>query len=644
MSDKFRLMMDSKAKTKKEIAQELKRMIELKARPAENSAEREDISAAIRKTVRDRISRIVREVVEEAMQDQSAGSRGEKIPPREPRDNVEYIKGSGTIEPDELAYAPSEFEDDFEGGAVRARIAEMRKLSQRFYNGYMLRQCAEETLVKQGEYVKDVTDDFGRNCFCGIDRPIYGALSTDQLRTYFTWRTLARKGIYGKTDKPYILLYCYELLNRIGVTSAADAYERLADVWEGCHGFCPSLDSLIPRWLKDFRAYNELGDNVLPASAENPSGITAGSDVEDILARRYSRKLDYMAQRSSYNLKGSIFYSESTRPMLEGALEAALISLDGYFAEKGVTMFELICGRLCKDHSWTPFAGAYVDLDRMDGFHALKISPLEQYGIKRGQPCLETFEQAPYYHFIGWVLKSAESVLRKRTGFRYGISANITPVLEDMTNRDKLYSAVNAPEFSELVKTAVEQWCDLHGIFPPQKRKKRSAYNYDEAPQNEPAAVRKPVEIDVGKLAKIRQEADETTRKLIVEEPDDAACESITERAAEIEEDSFGEQTAELAENYSEYNSENIIPCAFDGLADGWREFAKGMSAEDISLLKALLDGNAEEQCRSRAVMPETEYDRINAAAMENIGDILIENGAIIEDYIRDIENIVSLA
>lgn len=36
MQDKFRLMMDSKAKTREEIAQELKRMIELKARPVED--------------------------------------------------------------------------------------------------------------------------------------------------------------------------------------------------------------------------------------------------------------------------------------------------------------------------------------------------------------------------------------------------------------------------------------------------------------------------------------------------------------------------------------------------------------------------------------------------------------------------------
>lgn len=225
-----------------------------------------------------------------------------------PGNSVDYLSGSDTLSADDLAFAPSETDADTAEGSIRAKIEGMRRLGQRFYNGYMLRPCAEETLVQQGEYVMDVTDDFGRNCFCGIERPVYGALSTDQLRTYFTWRTLARNGVYNRTDKPYIILYCYELLNRIGVLSAADAYNRLSGVWEGCREFCPALDKLLPRWLKDFRAYNDMGGSVLPSSAEN-FGQDIGGDAMDILEQRYSGKLEFLMQRSSYNLRGSIFFT-----------------------------------------------------------------------------------------------------------------------------------------------------------------------------------------------------------------------------------------------------------------------------------------------------------------------------------------------
>ena len=635
MSDKFRLLMDSKARTKEEIAQELQRMIELRSNPEKTPprSEHEEIARAVRSSVQDKIRSIVREALESAGEDRSYG---EKRPPRQPRDNVDYLSGRTELRSDELAYAASETEEEPDSGDVRAKISAMRKLSRIFYNGYMLRQCAEETLVRQGEYVKDVTDDFGRNCFCGIERPIYGALSTEQLRTYFTWRTLARSGIYNQVDKPYIILYCYELLNRIGVLSAADAYNRLSGVWEGCRGFCSSLDKVIPRWLKDFRAFNDLGDNFTVSPAENIDS-DVDSDIGDILEGKYSGKFEYMALRSSYNIRGSIFCTDENRPLLEGALEEALKALDGYFSGKSISLFELICGRLWKDHSWSPFEGAYVDLDRMDGFHSLKISRLEQYSVKRGQPCLEEFEQAPYRNLIGWIMKSVESVLRKRTGFRYGISPNINPVLEDMTNREKLYAAVSDPEFAEVVTLAAEKWCDEHGIFPPRKQRKRRGYDTAETEKSAPA-VRAPVEIDVSKLAKIRREADETTRKLIVEDIDEIPQEDISDRVTAIEEDAFEEQTAE----YALEHSANIAPEETSEQAEGWGGLAQRLSGEEISLLRALTEGTAVEYCRSRGVMPETQYDRINDAAMECIGDILIENGELIEDYLPDIETVLA--
>ncbi len=661
MADKFRLMMDSSAKSKDEIEQELRRMIELKKHPEDapersheqsDPAAREEVTAAVRRAVQDKISAIVKDAIENSRD--NGQSYGEKIPPRPQRDNIDYATGksvSAPLEPDELAYAPSVHENDDDGGDIRAKITEMRGIAHTFYTGFMMKKNAEETLIKQGEFMQFVTDDFSWNCFCNIERPIYGAMSTDQLRTYFTWRTRARNGVFSKVDKPYIILYCYELLNKIGVMSSTEAYDRLSAVWEGCRGFCPALDTVMPRWLKDFRAFNDVGDSAA-CPAESALDSRPPDDL-DIMQRRYSGKLDYMMSISSYNLRGSIFYSDDTRPMLDGALEAVLTALDGHFEKYGATMFELICGKLRKDFSWTPFSGAYVDLKRMDGFHALKISPTEQYSTKRGEPCLEIFEPSPYRSFAGWILKSVESVLRKRTGFRYGITPNLTPVLEDFANRDKLCRAAEDPIFPELAMTAAAEWCDQRGIYPPKKQpKKHRQYNFDEAEapagnSGSAAPVKPaPVEIDISKLAKIREESDETTRRLIVEEADTVTAEELSERISGIIDDDFEEQTAGFAENYSESAEEARQPTAdgcFAGLPDGWREFAQSLTEDDIQLLKALRESekSAEALCRSRGVMPETEYDRINGCAMEFIGDVLIENGGLIEDYIGDLSPIL---
>ena len=659
MENKFKLIIDSSAKTRKQITDELNRLMELKKRESQKKqapagplpltkAEKDLVMRAIKKAAQDKISTIVRNAIKQAQEDISGEkSYGEKIPPRPQRNNVDYA-GSGqfTIEADELAYPPESADDDQDGVAIRVKIAEMRKLGNTFYNGYMLRRCAEETFVKQGEYMKDVTDDYPRRCFCGIERPIYGSMSTDQLRTYFTWRTQARRGVYPETDKPYVALYCMELLNKIGAASSADAYNKLCAVRDNCVGFCPSLEKDISRWLSDFRAFNNIPDSECCSS---------GSDLpqwqEDILQHRFSGKLEPLMDCSSYNLRGSIFYSEETKPLLDGALEAALTALDKRFSEKGVSMFGLLCGRLGKDHSWSPFRGAYVDLERMDGFHSLKISALEQYSLKRGQPCLEVYEPAPYRSFVGWVLKSVECVLRKRTGFRYSLTVNITPVLEDFANREKLSGIASAADFADIIPDTVGKWCDEHGIFPPKKEKKRRGYNYDELPEDA-SAPKKPLEIDVSKLAKIREESDITASKLIIEETDAPDSSQITEKTLDIERDSFEEQTAQYAEEYSEYKesaaeyAESNISAGsrFDGLADGWREFACQLSDDDIALLRALLSGGAEEYCRSRGVMPETEYDRINSAAMEYTGDVLIENGEVIPDYVTDAGDIIAAA
>lgn len=661
MTDKFRLLIDSGAKTKKEISAELNRLIELKNKPAKpekapaqkqpNIAQHfaktriDLIERSIRKAVRSKINDIVQDAILQAQEDISAES-GEKIPPKIQRNDVDYSGGGQpTLEADELAYAPETPDDSEDGLEIRMRIAEMRKLGNIFYNGYMMHRCAEETFVRQGEYVKDVTDDYPRSCFCGIERPIYGSMSTEQLRTYFTWRAQARRGIYPQTDKPYVTLYCMELLNKIGVISAQDAYNRLCAVRENCCSFCPSLEKDISRWLNDFRAFNDIQN----AESGQPQNANLLLWQEDILRHRYSDKLEPLMECSSYNLRGSKFFSADTQPLLDGALEAALAALDKRFSENGISMFGLLCGRLFKDHTWVPFRGAYVDLDRMDGFHSQKINALEQYCLKRGQPCLETFEPAPYRSFVGWVLKSVECVLRKRTGFRYSLTVNITPVLEDFANREKLCRIASSPDFAEIVPDAAARWCDEHGIFPPKKEnKRRSGYNFDELPEVT-QAPRNPIAIDVSRLAKIREESDITTGRLIIEEetPDSA---QISERAQNIERDSFDEQAAEYRRKYSGYNEQsgeytdgNIASNGrFDVLPDGWRELACRLSCGDIDLLAALLSDSAEELCRTLGVMPETEYDRINSAAMETIGDVLIENGEIIPDYAADISGIIA--
>lgn len=239
------------------------------------------------------------------------------------------------------------------------KIHEMRALEETSSNSYITERCTEVSFVRQGEFMADVEDDFSRRVFCALIQPAYMAMSNSQLRTYFTWRTDVRRGRYSEIDKPYVLLYCYELLNRIGVSGAAEAFGRLLELWEGCKGFAGYLDELLPRWLKDFYVYYDI--TALYPDISQYVGASGGSSrnrfAEEFENGDYSEKLDYLAEYSAYNIKGSIFLSDSTRPLINGACEAAMKALAEYFKERGVEITELLCGKVRKDYSWTPFRG-----------------------------------------------------------------------------------------------------------------------------------------------------------------------------------------------------------------------------------------------------------------------------------------------
>lgn len=606
MEDKFKKFIATGGKSREEIRSEIEKLLRREADIAVSSA-------------REGIRRKIAEVIEEAKRNSENIPQPERITPPEHKEVVYYARNRG-ISADEIAFAPETPDSESDSDrAMNEKITEMRGLNEIFYNGYMLNQCAEISIVRQGEFMAEVTDDFGRRAFCGISRPIYGALSNPQLRTYFTWRTDVRRGVYHETDRAYITLYCYELMNKIGVMSAADAFGRLVAVWEGCRGSAGWLDDVMPRWLKDFYAYNDLGGqypdvcSCFPIKAEG-----FGESVSGLYRREYAGKLGYLMENSSYKLSESVFFGEETRTLLDGAAGAALAALDAYFLERDISLFKLICGRMKRDYSWTPFAGAYVNMDRMDGFRQVRISAVERYCVKRGEAALELFEPSPYRGFIGFVLKSVEAALRRRTGFSHRITPNIKMVINDFRNREKLVEAASAPEFERTIADAVNAWCDGNGIYPAKKEKKNPAADEPRAPIK--------VNIDVGKLSAIRAESEEIAERLIVEE-----YSRDEEAVSEIAETISGEELSEKIAGY---------PREEEAARGGWEGFERALAPRHIKVISELLEGGAERYCRENNVLPETVYEEINTLALDNIGDVAIEDGRIVSDYAEELKRI----
>ncbi len=647
MSDYFKKFIDTSGKSLDEI----KKIAEKMAKKTVKNVAKTVFDEA-EKTVQQEIRRKIQEVVNEAKtiaENTENYPKPEKIPAPRAAEKSVTVK-SPQLTPDEIAYPHESLPDNLTEQETRLveKIGEMRKLREMTYNGYIVQRCAEVTFVLQGDFMADVTDDFPRTAFCAIPTPMYAAMSISQLRTYFTWRTDARRGIYRETDKPYVLLYAYELLNKIGVSSSEDAFAKLIDLWSYC-SFAKYLNKLMPRWLKDFYAFNDIS-NAYPdinAFLKAPKKSAEELACEELFDKNFRDKLDFLADNSAYDIRKSIFFSEETKPLLNGAAQVVLKALDRFFTEKDIDLCTLLGGQMKKDFAWKPFEGALVNLDRADGFHAVKISASEQYSIRRGEPVRECFSFVPQRGFIGYLLKSIEARLRVNTGFKRKIVPNISMLENDFINREKLLNAVKDEEFPRVIQAAVDEFCRKQGIFPQKKSPKKS--------EDFVQYTKKDISIDITKLQKIREKSEETAKKLIVEEtPDESLLEQLSAR---ISDEDFNEKISEFASfsedlpdslhdeqlgNLHESLNSDLHDELLDlpeDLPEEWRGFFTSLTKDEREILAEMARGkNADAICREKGLLPETVFEEINNKAMDFVMDIVIENSEIIPDYLENIK------
>ncbi len=82
--------------------------------------------------------------------------------------------------------------------------------------------------------------------------PQYDQLSETQLNYYFWWRDNFKSGVFIKTDQSYVLLYIFELLNIGGLKDPQKTQTLLCDIWSVYHTEFSSLSSKLALWICDF--------------------------------------------------------------------------------------------------------------------------------------------------------------------------------------------------------------------------------------------------------------------------------------------------------------------------------------------------------------------------------------------------------
>lgn len=613
------------------------------------------------------VRRDIKKTVRDARKNAAEGNyRPEKITPalpEKPKQAIDPAKEPKSVSAEDIIYrssAPSYSQMAYPHESVsenmspqdsymQTKIAQMRELEICVRGFGIVKRAIELTIVEQGDFMSEVEDDFPRRAYCALPCPVYAAMSNSQLRTFFTWRTDARRGIYNPTDKPYLLLYCYELLNKIGERNSTSAFDKLLEVWENCRGFAPYLNELMPRWLKDFYAFNDVTEKYPDIKAVTGKYFKDEADINEreftaFEAGEYAGKLDFLAANSAYDIKSSAFYSDDKKPLIEAACEAALNALHDYFSKRGIELSELVCGKLKKDYTWTPFKDAIVNLDTADGFRPIRISSAERYCIKRGEPALELFDFSPSRGFVGYLLKSVEAELRVKTGNGRRLTAKLDMVKNDFANRTKIMEAVTAPEFIKVIPKAVDEFCAVNGIKPPPKPQKPSNNAFD---SDAYSYTRERVEIDVSKLKEIRERSDRLTELLIIDE-DALEVFEPSEAAEQIAAEEFSELIDELKEELSPHEEDELPLRAenpfFEDLDNDWKTFANNLIPLQLGALKALQDGTFKSYCRVHNRLPETIIEEINNEALAAFGDVVIESGEFVPDYVGELNKIIQAA
>ena len=426
-----------------------------------------------------------------------------------------------------------------------------------------------QIFCKQGKFMEDFCDSFDRPVSCTRHFPTYRDLTLPQLRTYFSWRTDVRNGEIKEISLSYAFLYIYELLNLIGVNNAEEGFLKLKDF---CESYC-QLDMRIKPytdlWLTDFAAYYGIPRNLTESlcGLKNDSALMTLMNYKNETADSLLTALDCF---SSYRLENSVFYKKHPAETADTVYRLFSSLAEYYENKEGGDIFIRLFAKPVKEKYFI-FRSAVFCEKRPHPDCIYEINPIFKYTCKNGEWNITRFfpikDKAGK---IGALLKATDYYLRQRYGHK---------------------SSLKKPELSALFEEMI---------------KKAVTEQYRESLER-----KKPViSIDISKLQGIRDTAEVTRDKLIVEEEP--------------------EEPAAPVKPIEEPQESGILKSPLN------------------EIMIALLRGeDAETVARKNGIMLSVVVEEINETLFDDFGDTVIDfdgdTPIIIEDYENELKGMFNI-
>lgn len=473
-----------------------------------------------------------------------------------------------------------------------------------------------EVFFKQAQFMKDFTDNYDRKIPLDIYCPTYLKMDDAQLRTYFTWRTKARQGVIEDASLSYAFCYISELLNDVGVSSPAEAIEKLITLWTAFRRYNEQMDVYLRQWIRDYYVVHKSQLAVEFSAFSRRFPVPYHGEDAALLTKAKSCSWDdlrVIEASSSFRITDGQFYKASDQVMIEKCACFVIQKLAKFFKSGGVDLRNMFyenrrakIGMLFRGAVYRNAAVKPITV-QLDDLETIKLN---RRGWYREYLCL-----TQYRSVIGYILKCIEIKMREHFGYKRNLQMpNISQVENCFLNSEpdkftyptrptmdrlkvwkaKAFSVISSTEFESTIVRAIAEYCKLAHLVIV----------------NGVINEIRPVEIDLSKLKDIEKEHLETAAKLIVEEPP-APVDEVP-RPAEIGPD------IEIA---------------------GMTGLVASLPEEGRTLLITLLKGGQ--------VPPNSELliETINAKALEAIDDNIIDYSEgvpyVYDDYTDELKSLL---
>ncbi len=455
------------------------------------------------------------------------------------------------------------------------------------------------TFAKILENVEEYTEP--KLCFLqSFSTSSFPLRSVNCIKNYLYWRTCWRNGEYKQANKSFPLIYVSELINLIGCKSAEDAYEKLLNL-KNNYKFENFEKEIIEPAITNFAKYYDLNKDYVDISYldEFLDFEQVFLVLEDVLNKSDDEVFDALLREEENAIKSSAFYK--THPELfKSIIVRSLRQTEIYAQQQGKnSLLEIFFGdfRGTQQH---PFK----DLTFLQKTHNKKISlhPLVYYKFKNDRWFLFHFfpiDDYPVRYRWRWTYKynyiDTNYSILSPTRFRAFLETLDAYARIETGFKQKKKPKLKDEWIKEIVKKAIE-------VMHSDKKQARLAA----------------ISFDISLLEGIRSKAEQTKEKLLTEE----------------EKLNVQEKPLIKIVNTNIEKSESEAESITEGI--------DSLSKLEKRFLDCLLKNTPTNWIIKEGLTSSILCDSINEKLYTMFEDNVIENEALIEDYIDDLKESLS--